>query len=440
MSAGGDSAAFDLLRSAFSFAGRTNDTLTAWREREGRTAPSSANSLARIVQACVEQLQRELSSEFALIKGDANCDPYALSVIKTRVEAVQVFLDVVVESASRSLHPVLSPTVTTLLRDLGIDGQVLVTGTRTQVYELMTWPRELFLSHVPEDELRSIELPFLVFLVPRPPLDWPINYCLLFHEVGHAVFAKRNVISRLVLSFPPELALRAPDDESFVRLGKLRTEYEKALRKWVEEVFADIFGLLSVGPAYLHCLANVLGADGTLQQCSKVHPSTAIRIAILGEIATSRELLETIPPLAKASIEWWLSEAQAQRREFSHGSEPLLDEFALALGEAAVECVPVIIAEAEAILESRLYSVEDGSADLRRAQQIERWNMPAVEEEVAGAPLGASRIFASNWAAYYLGGDENAPDWRGRMREYGERLLNSLDAAEAIRAWERAGR
>ena len=275
--------------------------------------------------------------------------------------------------------------------------------------------------------------------MPRPPLDWPINYCLLFHEVGHAVFAKRDVVSRLILTFPAELAPRAPQDESFAQQGKLRTEYEKALRKWVEEVFADVFGLLSVGPAYLHCLASVLGADGTLQQCSKLHPSTAL-IAILGEIATARGLLETIPACAKASIGWWISEAQAERKEFSHGgTDVLLDQFAPALGDAVVAFVEVVVSEAEGILKGNLYSKADAAADLRRAELIEQWNMPAVEEDVAGKPLSAARIFASNWAAYHLGGDERAPDWLARMKQHGERLLNSLDAAEATRAWARAG-
>jgi hypothetical protein len=82
---------------------------------------------------------------------------------------------------------------------------------------------------------------------------------------------------------------------------------------------------------------------------------------------------------------------------------------------------------------------------VRRADLIDRLNIPAVEAEpvprldATGTPLHAARVFASNATAFFAVPAAKL-DRTDKMREHGERLLNSLDAAEAIRAWLRAAK
>jgi hypothetical protein len=451
--ADGGAAALDLLQSTYAFADRMCSTIRDWTNREARTAPAAALSLAGLAISCAERVQAEIEREFARVRAGAAPDDNGIVGYNTRIAVLQDISDVVEQSAHRSLHPVLSPTVNSLLSSLNIEGEVLVTCTReTASYELQFWRKDEFVALATPEVLGDVKLPFLIFLVPKPSLDWPIHYCLLFHEIGHAVFESRKLGRCFTITPPDEIAQGTPDDlgpAKYLERYELRLKWDKAIGQWIEEIFSDVFGVLSVGPAYLHSFCRVLGAKAPLTDCTSVHPPSALRISIMNALLEDRKMLAGIPAAVSAALHIWSTQSDGivKSHDFTVDEKEVnevVHDFARELVKAALGVVEEVVKKVELVLGPTIFTAEDGRRDLTRATRIASLNIPAIEEDEPPRldgldnPLSAARIFASNWLAYYLNERLVDHDRRDGMRQHGERLLNSLDAAEAIRAWRRA--
>ncbi|HEX3854650.1 MAG TPA: hypothetical protein VHW01_26985 [Polyangiaceae bacterium] len=111
-----------------------------------------------------------------------------------------------------------------------------------------------------------------------------------------------------------------------------------------------------------------------------------------------------------------------------------------ALIAALSGAVDDIVLQVESILGDAIFSKVLGQEDLERARRIVELNMASIQEgarpdlDAEVVPLPAARIFASNWAAFYHTEVLDTCDREEAMRHHGERLLNSLDAAEARRS------
>jgi hypothetical protein len=110
------------------------------------------------------------------------------------------------------------------------------------------------------------------------------------------------------------------------------------------------------------------------------------------------------------------------------------------------ECEAVhgaLLAQTAGILADVVLTPEQLQLDLERGRRLLDLRIPPVEEELRPAldrtppALSAPRVFSSCWAAYYLGVEVGKPA-RENLAQTSAALLDSLDAAEAIRAWERA--
>jgi len=441
----------DSLQAAYAFARRTTTAVNDWLMREARTAPPAALALARITLGCAASLRDEAAREFERVIAGGTSDIATVSSITYRISVLERFFETFEQSVHRSLHPVLSPTVKSLLRELDVaEGQVLVSGTRELTYELQFLRRTDFAALIDDTELDSVEWPFLIFHVPRPPMDWPIHYCMLFHEVGHAVF-KTRALENVFKPTQPDSLRGTPEEigiDEYLKRFALWEKYKKSAIRWIEELFADFFALLSVGPAYLHSFCRVLGATTQLTDCSFTHPPTALRIAAMYAVGSLRHFLDDIPSAAKASLGAWNADAQAfdVNACAAQGSEAdFVSMFTVDLCNGSLAAAKDIVQSVQEVLGDHLYTPKEGQADLDRAKLICEFKIPAIEHDElpsldkgAGRPLRAARIFASNWAAYYLHENLAEADRYDQMREQGEHVLNSLDGAEAIRAWTNA--
>jgi hypothetical protein len=301
----------DLLQASLAFARRTSQAISDWSAQEGRGAPQTAQALARLAEACASHLESEVSAEFARVLAGGAGDSDRVIGFNIRISALQQIAETVEQSTHRSLHPVLSPTVQSLLTELGVTGQVIVSGAREPAnYELQFFGRQLFEPLADEKTLDNLSWPFLVFLVPRPPLDWPIHYTLLFHEIGHAVFKHNHLGSVFPIATPAEYMPGDPSNPSeYMRRYAMGQAFRGFAHDWLEEIYSDIFGLLSVGPTYLLIFCRVLGGAVSLAQCSKTHPPTALRIVIMAWIASSRSYFDDLPLGISQTIEGWVAKA-----------------------------------------------------------------------------------------------------------------------------------
>jgi hypothetical protein len=370
--------------------------------------------------------------------------------LNQRAKIVTQIISILDHSTQRSLHPVLSPTVQSHLAELKLDGQVLVTGTRDLSYELWTFTKTYFHGLVTADVLMKVKWPILLFLVPHPPLDWALHHLLVFHELGHAQFRARRPAIKIPVPTSLQSIDSAPGQVDLLDRLRLRQkimEYNKIIRNWIEEIYADLFGLLSAGPAFIFPFVRVLGGFFPLDIASYSHPPIALRLWLMLEAFRKRGFdSSNMPERARNTLIAWDAEttrihnARAYRSSEKNPAEAeILEE----LVDGAVKIVPDIIAHIETTLGGRACTPSTFALDLDRSGYLFDLKIPPIEVDVPpvlddpGTPMPAPRIFSVVWMAFYRA-ITDAPDADGASavaKQLGSTLLESLDAAEALRMW-----
>lgn len=131
-------------------------------------------------------------------------------------------------------------------------------------------------------------------IFPRSLKYHVLVHPILGHEIGHALmhipFREAQIWSGLsvlfkdspfenVATFKNWLSQYFPDTQAnLIEENVLR----KILRDWHEEFFCDLFGLISMGPAFLAALKSLFSAiDLAGDECGDSHPPTLVRYAML---------------------------------------------------------------------------------------------------------------------------------------------------------------
>jgi hypothetical protein len=448
----------DAARATGALAARMCESLEAWQAACAANASPAALSLAGLAMASAEAVKARAQALFARLEAGDEVPREDITALHRRLVSLNSVSSTVQQSTHPSLHPVLSPSVQSLLRDLKVEGQVLVSGADTlEAYELSTLRREEFEQLVETKALAAVKTwPFLVFTIPRPPLDWPLHYTLILHEIGHAVFAARNIGATLEIQMPPHLVNPLADvkedstedtAKGVMMRVKQANDFSEMASSWIEELFADAFGVLLVGPAYVSAFCRVVAMSGRLDSATNTHPPPGLRIHLMARIVGApRNYLTDLPDLAAGAIRGWFNEAEHVHENGSykpkHGHDgdlrpllPFLTKESERLHNELVKC-------AEAALGDRVHDVATQSLDIDRAGRLARLRVPIVERnlrpslEGPGEPLDAARLLAGHWIAYYKAAEATPEsEHLTMMSKYGDRLLGSLDAVEALRAW-----
>jgi hypothetical protein len=142
--------------------------------------------------------------------------------------------------------------------------------TRDAGFQAEAVPRELIAGS--DFRRATSSLPFPVIGAPWNQVLHLPDALAIGHEVGHSVEA----------DFDLETALDAMIDEALAESGgSARAPYWKA---WRSEVFADVFGCLAAGPAFVCALADFLLADPrevlARQPAIEPYPPENLRIRI----------------------------------------------------------------------------------------------------------------------------------------------------------------
>jgi hypothetical protein len=138
------------------------------------------------------------------------------------------------------------------------------------------------------------ENPARLAAIVLPP-NWPVEVAwwpALIHEVGHCFY--RSVSARGRRTFDAELRgfLQLPRAGSPIPSGLsplLESDLRSALGSWLEEMFADAFGVMMLGPAYIRTMMwSFAGTPQAVITCQPVlpdgcfdeHPPAHLRVVL----------------------------------------------------------------------------------------------------------------------------------------------------------------
>jgi hypothetical protein len=177
------------------------------------------------------------------------------------------------------------------------------TLTRSEGFEAESVPHELLRSQSLQDAMAS--LPFPVIGVPwfqvRNLADLPV----IGHEVGHSVEA--------------DLRLQTPILDA---IDSAVTDNKDQWAGWASEIFADIYGCLGCGAAFVDALARFLSSESADAGGDK-YPPPALRLQLNVEVLRA---LGDESGAASIEQEWGTSPAlPSQRDELRKVADTVLD-------------------------------------------------------------------------------------------------------------------
>lgn len=148
---------------------------------------------------------------------------------------------------------------------------------------------ETDLSSYMEDVLSpaDINIDSLVYspaiFLPKIEIDNPLNWAILVHECGHIDYQD--------ISEPLE-------NNSDLVPSHFDTKSKSILKKWIQEVYCDLFATKILGPAYLASFATfaiVTAGAGGSEIAYETHPPDVVRIAIIQEVLQKSNIRVNIP-------------------------------------------------------------------------------------------------------------------------------------------------
>jgi hypothetical protein len=130
-------------------------------------------------------------------------------------------------------------------------------------------------------------LPFAVIGVPWHEIEYWPEIVVIGHEVGHAVERDLN------LSAPLDKAI----DDVLAGSGGARAKYWKA---WRSELFADVYGCMATGPAFLSALVDFLANSRQALEAASAsaqsdYPPTLLRVIFNQAVLSASGLDSKIP-------------------------------------------------------------------------------------------------------------------------------------------------
>lgn len=171
--------------------------------------------------------------------------------------------------------------------------QILCRMTREIIY-----PIELPTVSLLSQNYFYICTDFQLMCIPLMELHFLLHLPDIYHELAHPLFRVENdlrVTTWLEAYCNSQIAVSAHFTKQIVALASARTPesirhavaaaYQNWQCRWMEEFFCDLFGVLSVGPAYawahLHLHAERGGNSFELPRWSSSHPADAPRMALM---------------------------------------------------------------------------------------------------------------------------------------------------------------
>jgi hypothetical protein len=158
----------------------------------------------------------------------------------------------------------------------------------------------------------------MVVLLDMPRLERtsvPLHAVLLGHEVGHLCTWVSELLDAIDPEFSAELFAPVKSDDE---LQTLQDFYKGLCAKWLEELCADIFSTLLMGPAALLSLDELAGTVSARHTDYGSHPDTRRRLSVMMRSLEEQGYREK-PELVPIFEEY---EAEAGEEPRNNGSPP----------------------------------------------------------------------------------------------------------------------
>lgn len=180
---------------------------------------------------------------------------------------------------------------------------------------------------IPDDLMLAIQeraekLPrWFVFLsLPYVVHDSALNLTPLLHELGHFVDFDREIYKKVL---PIDIAhSEAAKTLANILVQRGSPEQEvyalckEIVRKWVQELIADLFAIRLAGPAYFYAFVIYAANIGLDTKAAVSHPSPVIRIDLmLRELEELGYFLKSSPKAIRTSLQEWKRWIRAQKLE-----------------------------------------------------------------------------------------------------------------------------
>lgn len=129
-------------------------------------------------------------------------------------------------------------------------------------------------------ESKAVEEEVPALFLPKAEAENPLLWAILVHEMGHT---QANPLDQIL---------------DAAELSRLEGEDGAAGREicanWAGEIFADLFSLHLLGPAYLAAFCDfntVLGPEERLEEASVTHPFPRMRVCLMNDVLVQREIV-----------------------------------------------------------------------------------------------------------------------------------------------------
>ena len=226
--------------------------------------------------------------------------------------------------------------------------------------------------------LSSRYAPISFIFVPFDRMDNVWNLCAIHHEVGHDFFHKLNSLKEVD---EPAVALHFRSNVKAQMEGPDLSEEELSVSQflgsetylgWLEEIFADMMGIMLAGPTYSSSLQEILFDDNITAFVSHDYPSTYMRILInlifaggqLGYLEESLALLE----------EWFSTFANSN-------NEPVGGELSIKAQEALMQRWLGQVAASEQLANSAFEALLKATHDLVEQMNAQKKELQNIKEK-----------------------------------------------------------
>jgi|SRR5579872_3993036 len=255
-------------------------------------------------------------------------------------------------------------------------------------------------------------LPDLLFMMSIPGVESGkvLIHGVLSHELGHAIYNKKEVAKELLpkIDFKEDLVkglvktmfenqAKQGNPTPEVRLRKQVTqEITTRVNSWIKELCSDAIGIRLFGPALFFAAAHLLVSFRPIDKCSDTHPPSRLRVKLM-----IRMLKQLYP------VEKWRGELQSFIKAWDEVSgDPVstanaYDQVALeTINEAALDLISDASASATSL--AQCYSSDQFSRDTRDLAPLLLHDIPPGETGPYGhgAAVTLASVINAGWHVY----------------------------------------
>lgn len=305
-----------------------------------------------------------------------------------------------------------------------------------------------------------VDFPEKIFVISIPAVEYDhaLLHCILAHEMGHPLFKTTSILQAALEKVTIDQSLLQGLIKSKTgRMGKtnerqitleeilLRTKIVESVNEtipsWVEEICADLFGLLLFGPAYLASFIYFSSSFLLLDGAAQSHPPSRLRLLYVFTLFDRIYRAAAFSTKTKTFLDGWRTIAN---------QEIVLDEIVFRLALKSMkqpEFMDFLIAQVcNSLPQIQHYTQDRYSDDITNLAPFANAVIPPIEwpaENGGFERAEAVAVLNVGWECFLEGLEqfrkclrlEDSSDFQVSQR-FNALLMKSLELIEIRKTWE----